>query len=214
MKPVVERAIATARSRGVVGVMSWISLRLRRVAFSIKGSDSSTGKSGTITPSNPAVAASLRKRSVPSRWMMANETIATIGATTVFVPEDLDFMGTTAEALKSANPRLVPLVAHDRASFGGMLVATGLAVLLSALWGYRQGERWLWWTLLLAGTPAYAAAVGVHLAVGYTNLWHLAPALAGSAVYALGLLLSYPYLCGKDPAHEEAWRRHAPPVRQ
>ena len=147
-------------------------------------------------------------------YVVAGVTIATIGATTVFVPEDLDFMGTTAEALKSANPRLVPLVAHDRASFGGMLVATGLAVLLSALWGYRQGERWLWWTLLLAGTPAYAAAVGVHLAVGYTNLWHLAPALAGSAVYALGLLLSYPYLCSKDPAHEEAWRRHAPPALQ
>ena len=63
----VDRAISTARSRGVVGVMSWISLSWRRVAFSIKGRDSSTGKSGTITPSNPAVAASLRNRSVPSR---------------------------------------------------------------------------------------------------------------------------------------------------
>ena len=60
MNPVVDLAISTARSRGVVGVMSWISLRLRRVAFSSRARDSSTGRSGTIRPSNPAVAASLR----------------------------------------------------------------------------------------------------------------------------------------------------------
>jgi dihydroorotate dehydrogenase len=46
--------------------------------------------------------------------------IAFVGTTQVFVHEDLDFMHTTAEALQTANPRLLPLVAHDRASFGGM----------------------------------------------------------------------------------------------
>jgi hypothetical protein len=104
-------------------------------------------------------------------------------------------MGTTAEALRSANPRLVPLVAHDRASFGGMLISSGLVVLLSALWGWRRGECWLWWTYLLAGGPAYVAAVGVHLAVGYTDFWHLTPAFGGSLLLAAGLGLAYPYLC-------------------
>ena len=56
----VNRAISTARSRGVVGVMSWISFSPRIVALFINDSDSSTGKSGTIRPSSPAVAASLR----------------------------------------------------------------------------------------------------------------------------------------------------------
>src|SRR5262245_48452865 len=76
----------------------------------------------------------------------AGLVIAGIGCTSVFVHEDLEFMGTTAAVLRAANPRLVPLVAHDRASFGGMLVASGLVVLLSAWWGWRRGERWLWWT--------------------------------------------------------------------
>jgi hypothetical protein len=120
-------------------------------------------------------------------------------------------METTAEALAAANPRLLPLVAHDRATFGGMLLACGLAVLLSSLWGYRQGARWLWWTLLAAGSAGYAAAIGVHLAVGYTNAWHLAPAFAGGAVFLLGLGLSYPYLCQGDPEQEEAWGRYAGP---
>ena len=56
-----------------------------------------------------------------------------------------------ATALATNNPRLLPLVAHDRAGFGGALVAEGLAVLLIALWGYRPGARWLWWTFLASG---------------------------------------------------------------
>jgi dihydroorotate dehydrogenase len=138
----------------------------------------------------------------------AGVIISTIGSTTVFVPEDLEFMRTTAQALTEANPRLVPLVAHDRASFGGMLIASGLAWLLPALWGFRQGERWLWWAFLAAGVPAYLAAIGVHFEVGYTNLWHLTPAFAGLTVFVLGLVLSYPYLGQKDPAHIAAWGRY------
>jgi dihydroorotate dehydrogenase len=125
----------------------------------------------------------------------AGLTISAIGVTRVFVPEDLEFMHTTAEALLAAHPRLVPLVAHDRATFGGMLLASGWVFLLPALWGFRNGSAWLWWTLLIAGLAAYAAAVGVHYAVGYTNPMHLLPAFTGLGLFSLGLGLSYSYLC-------------------
>lgn len=118
---------------------------------------------------------------------VAGLTISWIGITRVFVPEDLEFMRTTARALETANPRLLPLIAHDRATFGGMLIAVGVAVLLSALWGFRQGSRWLWWTLLGAGLPAYTAAIGVHLVVGYNHVGHLAPALSGLTGLIVGL---------------------------
>jgi dihydroorotate dehydrogenase len=127
----------------------------------------------------------------------AGLTISFIGVTHVFVHEDLEFMQTTADKLAKASPRLLPMIAHDRASFGGMLIATGITVLLPALWGFRQGDAWLWWALLGGGGTAYAAAIGVHLAVGYLNLWHLLPALGGTALLAVGLALSYPYLCGR-----------------
>jgi dihydroorotate dehydrogenase len=140
--------------------------------------------------------------------VLAGAVISTLGSTTVFVPEDLDFMRTTAEALSSANPRLVPLVAHDRASFGGMILATGLGVLLTALWGYRQGYRWLWWTLLGVGVAGYVPAIVVHFAVGYCNWRHLAPACAGASLCAVGLILSYPYLCQPRSELVEAWREH------
>ncbi len=81
MKPVVDCAIRTARSLGVVGVMSWIRRRSSAVASRQSESDSSTGRSGTIRPSKPARTASRRKRSAPWRWMIAYEIIATRGVT-------------------------------------------------------------------------------------------------------------------------------------
>ncbi len=131
----------------------------------------------------------------------AGAVISLIGVTQVFVHADLEFMGTTAAALSSANPRLVPLVAHDRATLGGMLLASGWVALLPALWGYRRGSPWLWWTLLLGGSIAYIAAIAVHFIVGYLNFHHLLPAFGGLALLLVGLLLSYPFLCrrSQDP---------------
>jgi hypothetical protein len=129
----------------------------------------------------------------------AGLTICVVGITNVFVAQDLEFMQTTAEALSSAHARLVPLVAHDRATLGGMLLASGWVFLLPVLWGFRNGSAWLWWALLTAGCSAYAAALGVHYSVGYRSLVHLLPAFAGLAALLLGLGLSYSWLCGRSP---------------
>ncbi len=138
--------------------------------------------------------------------MAAGATICTIGSTSVFVPEDLEFMQTTAEHLRSANPRLVPVVAHDRASFGGMLLSVGIATLLPALWGVRQGETWLLWMLGLAGSIGYLATLAVHLHVGYTSFDHLAPAVAGLGLLWLALAMLSPYLRPPPPEHARRWQ--------
>jgi hypothetical protein len=79
-------------------------------------------------------------------------------------------------------------------------VSNGLAVLTCALWGFRRGARWLWWALCLAGGAGFAAAIGVHLAVGYTDPLHLMPAFLGLGLFGLGLFLAYPYLAGRGSA--------------
>lgn len=135
--------------------------------------------------------------------LAAGATISGVGVTQVFVPQDLEFMGTTAGALAAANPRLVPLVAHDRATFGGMLLASGWVFLCPVLWGFRNGSSWLWWSLLVAGSSAYIAALGVHLAVGYTSVLHLLPAIAGWGLLLLGLGLCQEYLCAQDRPHAQ-----------
>jgi len=120
--------------------------------------------------------------------------IAGVGVTQVFVPSDLAFLDTRAEHLHAVNPRLLPLIAHDRAGFGGALLADALAVLITALWGIGQGERWIWRMLLLAGIPGFAAGLGVHAAIGYVDVLHLLPVYLVLALYVIGLICLYPYL--------------------
>ncbi|SFB52127.1 Dihydroorotate dehydrogenase [Cohnella sp. OV330] len=125
-------------------------------------------------------------------------TIAAIGVTHVFVPTDLTFMGVTPEELDAFNPRLIPLIAHDRAGFGGALFSDAVVLLITALWGIQSGERWLWRTLLFGGMPAFFAALSVHYGIGYIDFIHLLPAWFAFALYVVGLILLYPYMHGMD----------------
>lgn len=138
--------------------------------------------------------------------IVAGLVICQIGMTSVFVPEDLEFLRCSERVLREANPMLVPLVAHDRASFGGMLVACGIVTLLAALWSFGHGERWLWWTLLLAGSVAYLSTLGVHWVVGYKSLKHLVPAYAGLTALAFGCWASYPFMVKSDPQLIAEWQ--------
>lgn len=123
--------------------------------------------------------------------LLAGIIIAGVGVRDVLVAEDLEFIGTTPELLRRANSQLIPLIAHDRATLGGMLVASGLAFLLATLWGLRRGTRWLWHALFWGGLTAYVAAIGVHFKVGYVDFRHLLPAFAGLGLFLGGLALLF-----------------------
>ena len=53
--------------------------------------------------------------------LIAGVTIMAIGMTRVFVPQDLAFMRMMSSDLRNVSARLVPVIAHDRAGFGGGL---------------------------------------------------------------------------------------------
>ena len=115
----------------------------------------------------------------------AGAVIMLVGMTRVFVPEDLAYLGMGPEGLHAINPRLIPLIAHDRAGFGGGLFSCGLMVGLIT-WRARLTSD-LWQALLIAGVAGFGCAIGVHYAIGYLIFSHLAPAWAGAGVYLLGM---------------------------
>ena len=119
----------------------------------------------------------------------AGLTITTVGMTTVFVPQDLEFMNVTVAELRRMNPHLVPLIAHDRAGFGGALVSCGVAMFISIL--YARVSRSLWQALAIAGAAGFITAIGVHPVIGYISLSHLGPAVAGVLFFSAGMVLSY-----------------------
>jgi hypothetical protein len=75
-----------------------------------------------------------------------------------------------------------------------MLLSSGVAMLLPVLWCFRRGERWLWWAIAGLGFPAYGAALGIHVAVGYLDWRHMVPAVAGLLLWLGGLVFSASYL--------------------
>lgn len=117
-------------------------------------------------------------------------TVMTVGMTTVFVPQDLEFMGLQPAELRAISDRLVPLIAHDRAGFGGAICTTGITVFF-CVWCARP-SRSLWQVLCLSGLLGFATAIGVHPLVGYTNLFHLSPAILGAIIFVVGLAFCYP----------------------
>jgi hypothetical protein len=122
----------------------------------------------------------------------AGATIQTIGMTRVFVPTDLAFMELTRDQVDAINPRLIPLIAHDRAGFGGG-VAAGLLVAACVWCGARS--RSLWQALLIGGIAGWSTAVGIHPIIGYNDAGHLAPAVAGATLYFFGLALTHSSMC-------------------
>jgi dihydroorotate dehydrogenase len=124
-------------------------------------------------------------------FVLGGLVISLYGVTSVFVPTDLLYLCMTPGMLESFNEQLIPVIAHDRAGFGSALLSVGLLVLLLALWGFQEGNRWMWRTFLLGGLPAFIAGIYVHFAIGYTNFIHLLPAYFAILLYLGGLLLTF-----------------------
>jgi len=117
----------------------------------------------------------------------AGLTITTIGASMVFVPQDLVYLRATVADLHALSHQLIPVIAHDRAGFGGALWATGTAMLGILL--FAPSARHLWQIIGLAGAIGFGPAVIIHWLIGYTDWVHLLPAYTGVWVLAIGMLL-------------------------
>jgi hypothetical protein len=116
--------------------------------------------------------------------------------TTVFVPSDLKFIGLQPADLMHVSPKLIPVISHDRAGFGGGLCSIGCLLLFMA----RCAElvRSFVEIVAIMGFAGFGFAIGIHFAVGYVDWMHLAPGFAGLGIFLLaeGLLWS-------------AWRQRA-----
>ncbi|MBT2678003.1 dihydroorotate dehydrogenase [Bacillus sp. ISL-35] len=125
-----------------------------------------------------------------SSFVLGGIIISSIGATSVFVDTDLQYICMTPDQLNALNEKLIPVIAHDRAGFGSALFSVGLLVLTMALWGFHEGSAWVWRTFLIGGIPAFSAGILTHFYIGYLDFIHLLPAYFALALYLGGLWLT------------------------
>ena len=120
---------------------------------------------------------------------LAGVTIMIVGMTTIFVPQDLEYMNITVCGIEKINSNLKPLIAHDRAAFGGGLATIGL--LYFFIIRRSPPSINLWQILTLSMLVGFSTAIGVHFLIGYTTTSHLLPAYFGIATSVVGLILTY-----------------------
>jgi hypothetical protein len=132
--------------------------------------------------------------------MLGGAIILLVGMTDVFVPQDLRYLGLTVGELQAINPRLIPLIAHDRAGFGGAIATCGL-ILFCCVWRGCP-SRSLWQVIALAGSFGFGTAIGIHPLIGYLDFSHLLPAYIGAAMFVIGVVLCYKpmHAAAKPPA--------------
>jgi hypothetical protein len=129
--------------------------------------------------------------------LAAGATIMVVGMTRIFVPQDLTFMHMTRTQLQDISPRLLPVIAHDRAGFGGGLFSTGIILLFMGR--HSRLTKSLVQVVCLMGLAGFGAAIGVHPAIGYTDFGHLAPAYIGAIVFlSTAIRLVHEYRAAND----------------
>jgi len=116
----------------------------------------------------------------------AGGVIIFLGMTEVFVVEDLAFMGITRQGLDAVSPRLVGLIAHDRAGFGGGLATIGILLVMCAI--HAAPRRSFHEAVVVAGAAGFGCAIGTHFLEGYVNPIHLAPAFAGAILFGVSVV--------------------------
>jgi hypothetical protein len=99
------------------------------------------------------------------------------------------------------NNRLVPLIAHDRAGFGGAIATCGL-LLFCCVW-FGRASRSLWEAVSLAGSVGFLIAIAVHPLIGYTEISHLAPAYVGAFMFSAGIALCHKRMCKEEMARRD-----------
>jgi dihydroorotate dehydrogenase len=125
---------------------------------------------------------------------LAGVSILAIAGSDVFVPQDLAFIRLDPNDLVAINERLIPVMAHDRAGFGGGLLALGILFGATAWKGIRRNSLGAWRALGLAGFSLMIPAFLAHAFIGYIDPIHLFPVYSGAVLLVIALVTLRPHM--------------------
>jgi len=94
------------------------------------------------------------------------------------------------DQIQQFSPSLYHYVSHLHIAVSGFIAATGLAVLLLALYGVRSGQAWAWVAAVAAPVLGLAVALPAHYPWNLDTLGHLGLIYLAVLIFVAGALLS------------------------
>ena len=94
------------------------------------------------------------------------------------------------DQIQQFSPSLYHYISHLHIAVSGFLAATGLAVLLLAVYGVRAGQAWAWAAAVAAPVLGLAIALPAHYPWNLDTLGHLGLPYLATLVFIAGALLS------------------------
>jgi hypothetical protein len=94
------------------------------------------------------------------------------------------------DQIQQFSPGLYHYISHLHLAVAGFIAATGLAVLLLALYGVRAGQAWAWVAAVAAPVLGLAVALPAHYPWNLDTIGHLGLVYLATLVFVVGALLS------------------------
>ena len=102
-------------------------------------------------------------------------------------PKEVDV---SKDQIQQFSPSLYHYIGHLHIALCGFIAATGLAVLLLAIFGVRSGQVWAWVAAVAAPVLALAIALPAHYPWNLDTLGHLGLIYLATLVFVAGAVLS------------------------
>jgi hypothetical protein len=94
------------------------------------------------------------------------------------------------DQIQQFSPSLYHYISHLHIAVSGFIAATGLAVLLLAIYGVRSGQVWAWVAAVAAPVLGLAIALPAHYPWNLDTLGHLGLIYLATLVFVVGAVLS------------------------
>ncbi len=94
------------------------------------------------------------------------------------------------DQIQQFSPSLYHYISHLHIAVSAFIAATGLAVLLLALYGVRFGQAWAWVAAVAAPVLGLAVALPAHYPWNLDTIGHLGLIYLATLVFAAGAVLS------------------------
>jgi hypothetical protein len=94
------------------------------------------------------------------------------------------------DQIQQFSPSLYHYISHLHLAVAGFIAATGLAVLLLAIYGVRSGQAWAWVAAVAAPVLGLVIALPAHYPWNLDTLGHLGLVYLATLVFVAGAVLS------------------------